>query len=214
MFRRLSFDFDGLLLGAERHRLPFDLGASDSSFPRLGSHCQRPGDPDASPAALVVRSSLFNHLMNELLSQLPALLPLAVKWVEDQEAVILRDGARLTGQALADAQAVGVAHSEKIRILYGAAMPVPADPTLLAAGRASGLISPRTGGMAFRYGIFIRHDCRGDRNMVAHECAHTGQYERLGGVAEFLTQYLQQCITIGYPEAPLEQEAIDKAASI
>jgi hypothetical protein len=152
--------------------------------------------------------------MNELLSQLPSLLPLAVKWVEDQEAIILRDGAPLAGQTLADAKTVGVAYPEKIRVLYGAAMPVPVHPALLAAGKASGLISPHTGGMAFRYGIFIRNDCCGDRNMVAHECAHTGQYERLGSVAEFLTQYLQQCVTIGYPQAPLEQEAIHKAASV
>jgi len=152
--------------------------------------------------------------MTNLLAQLPSLLPLAAAWVESQETIILRGGTPLDTQGLADAKAVGVKYPEKIRVIYGASMPVPAAPVLLMAGKASGLISPHTGGMAFRYGIFIRNDCRGDRNMLAHECAHTGQYERLGSVAEFLTQYLTQCVTIGYPEAPLEQEAIDKAAAI
>ena len=41
-----------------------------------------------------------------------------------------------------------------------------------------------------------------------HELVHTSQYERLGGFEAFLKQYLYECITIGYPAAPLEQEAI------
>ena len=41
--------------------------------------------------------------------------------------------------------------------------------------------------------------------MVVHELGHTAQYERLGGFEPFLRQYLSQCLTIGYPEAPMEQ---------
>ena len=33
------------------------------------------------------------------------------------------------------------------------------------------------------------------------------QYERFGGFRLFLERYLHECITIGYPAAPLEQEA-------
>ena len=149
-----------------------------------------------------------------IIELLPSLLPLAASWVEEQEFLILRDGVPLAGHTLEDARAVGVIHPEKIRVMYGPKMPVPAYPALLEAGKATGLISPHTGGMAFRYGIFIRNDCRNDRNMMAHECAHTGQYERLGSIAAFLSQYLEQCVTIGYPAAPLEQEAIDKAATV
>jgi hypothetical protein len=43
---------------------------------------------------------------------------------------------------------------------------------------------------------------------------HTLQYERLGGFQEFLRQYLYECITIGYPAAPLEQEAISTTARL
>ncbi|HEX4665027.1 MAG TPA: hypothetical protein VH207_00400 [Chthoniobacterales bacterium] len=57
----------------------------------------------------------------------------------------------------------------------------------------------------------MRSDCWRDRALVAHELAHTAQYERLGGIAPFLKQYLFECLTIGYPAAPMEQEAIAEA---
>jgi len=76
------------------------------------------------------------------------------------------------------------------------------------------LISALTGGLTLRYGIFIRSDCRFNRAMVVHELGHTAQYERLGGFESFLRQYLSQCLTIGYPEAPMEQEVISLAARI
>ena len=71
---------------------------------------------------------------------------------------------------------------------------------LRQAAEATQLISPLTGGLTLRYGIFIRADCRGHRALVVHELGHTLQYERLGGFDAFLRQYLSECITIGYPE--------------
>jgi hypothetical protein len=152
--------------------------------------------------------------MSNLLAQLTTLLPLAAKWVEEQEATILANGTPLTSQALADGKAVGVAHPEKIRVIYGPSMPVPADPFLLQVGKEIGLIGPNITGMSFRYGIFLRNDGRHDRRLLAHECAHTAQYERLGGILQFLTQYGQECLSLGYPGSPLEQEALQKAADI
>jgi hypothetical protein len=61
--------------------------------------------------------------------------------------------------------------------------------------------------LTLRHGIFIRADEWGDRRLVVHELAHTAQYERLGGFGPFLRQYLQECVTVGYPATPLEQEA-------
>ena len=76
------------------------------------------------------------------------------------------------------------------------------------------LISALTGGLTLRYGIFIRSDCRFNRAMVVHELGHTAQYETLGGFEPFLREYLFQCLTIGYPEAPMEQEVISLTARI
>src|SRR5437867_8322464 len=80
-------------------------------------------------------------------------------------------------------------------------IPVPEHPALRAAADATQLISPRTGGLTLRYGIFIRADCWNARQLIFHELVHTMQYERHGGFQQFLQQYLYECITIGYPAA-------------
>jgi len=82
------------------------------------------------------------------------------------------------------------------------------------AAQKTGLCSPHTAGMALRYGIFVRKDCWSDRHLIAHECVHTAQYEKFGGFRGFLSRYLRECLEIGYPAAPMEQEAIAKSAAI
>jgi hypothetical protein len=142
------------------------------------------------------------------IEQFKMLLPLACVWAEEQEQIILRDGVPLTSDQIADAVTIGVSHPEKVRLLKVRPIPVPTHPALRAAAEATNLISPQTAGLTVRYGIFIRADCWTDRKLVFHELVHTLQYERLGGFQPFLQQYLMECITIGYPEAPMEQEAV------
>ncbi len=143
--------------------------------------------------------------------QFAQLLPLATAWAEQQEALILQDGLPLTDSGLADARALGVSQPERVRLLNVAAIPLPEDPALRAAAQTTQLITPSTAGLTLRYGILIRSDCWEQRRLVAHELVHTSQYERLGGIAPFLQQYLAECVTIGYPDAPMEQEAITKS---
>ena len=88
------------------------------------------------------------------------------------------------------------------------------DPALRAAVEETQFLSPLTRGLTLRYGIFIRSDCKSDRTMVIHELGHTAQYERFGGFEPFLRRYLFECLTIGYPEAPMEQEVIELTARI
>jgi hypothetical protein len=63
-----------------------------------------------------------------------------------------------------------------------------------------------------RYGIYLRADESSDRELVAHELVHTGQYERMGGFLPFLRQYIYECLTVGYCASKLEQEAVQRAA--
>lgn len=119
----------------------------------------------------------------------------------------MQSGSSLTEPQLADARQVGVSKPERVRLLTVTKIPTPSHPALAAAAEATRLISPSTAGLTVRYGIFIRADCCGQRSLVVHELAHTMQYERLGGIEPFLRQYLHECITIGYPGAPMEQEA-------
>lgn len=144
----------------------------------------------------------------------PLLLPLVVRWARGREAEILDDGFPLDEQGLRDAAAVGVAHPEHIRILLVDSVPGPMNRVLQKVGDLSGLLSEHTAGMSLRYGILIRKDCYPGSALVAHECTHTGQYERLGGFHGFLRQYLGECVELGYSNSPLEQEAVDQAARL
>ena len=94
------------------------------------------------------------------------------------------------------------------------AMPLPPDPQLRRAITSTNLISTTTMGLCLRYGIFIRFDEWGRRDLVVHELVHTAQYERLGGIEPFLMQYLHECVTAGYPLGDLEQEAIQVTQKI
>lgn len=147
--------------------------------------------------------------------QFEVLLPLACAWVAEQERTILQSGVALTESQFADARRVGVTQPERVRLLRVAQIPSPTHPGLAAAATATGLISPSTQGMTFRYGIFIRADYWGQRPLVMHELVHTMQYERLGGFEGFLRPYLLECLTPpGYPHGPMEQEAVITAAKL
>jgi hypothetical protein len=146
--------------------------------------------------------------------QFVTLLPAAAQWAEDQEKAILRSGVNLNEAQQNDARRVGVKNPGKIRLLKVSVIPAPMDPALAQAAAEISLITEHTAGLTLRYGIFLRVDRWNDRELLIHECVHTAQYERMGGFLPFLQQYLLECVTIGYPAAPLEQEAIDTAAKI
>src|SRR6266436_1846679 len=139
--------------------------------------------------------------------QFQVLLPLACAWAEEQEHIILPDGVPLTAAQIGDAKRVGIIYPGRVRLRVVDEMPLPEHPPLRTAAEMTGLISPLTAGLTLRYGIFIRSDFWGERRLVVHELAHVAQYERFGGFRPFLEQYLFECITIGYPAAPMEQEA-------
>jgi hypothetical protein len=143
-----------------------------------------------------------------VVAQFENLLPLAANWAAKQEERMLRVGVPLSKQELMDARAIGVREPQRVRLLQLDRVPRPSHPMLKAAAAAIQFLTPATCGLTLRYGIFVRSDCWRDRALIAHELVHVMQYERLGGILPFLRQYLFQCLTIGYPEAPLEQEAI------
>ena len=103
---------------------------------------------------------------------------------------------------------MGVIHPERVKIFVVPQIPIPKHPVLKAAAEATQLITPSTVGLALRYGIFIHSNFSDNRRLIVHELVHTSQYEKLSGFLSFLRKYLMECVTIGYPEAPMEQEAI------
>jgi hypothetical protein len=148
------------------------------------------------------------------LEQLEQLLPLATQWAADQERRVLCEGVRLSKIELADAKAIGVRNPERVRLLRVESVPVPAHPMLRAAAASINFLTAAPRGLALQNGIFIRADHWRDRALIAHELVHTAQFQRLGGILPFLQTYIFQCATVGYPNAPLELEAIATAARI
>lgn len=141
-------------------------------------------------------------------------VPVARWWVDRQQRRILESGVPLTSEQEADASRAGVAAVERVRVErvaeFPTAMPLALrwlDPLVRWAARG-------TLGITFGYGLAIRTDCRDERAVLVHEFVHVAQYERLGGTEPFLRAYLGECCSVGYAHAPLEREAVQRAAEI
>jgi len=148
------------------------------------------------------------------LQQFISLIPKATEWAQNQELEILTYGVPLSTSQLEDARKVKIRYPEKIRLFRVSQIPLPEDQELKIAAQTIQLITPNTIGLTLRYGIFVRSDYWNSREVVVHELVHTLQYERFGGIQQFLNHYLIECVQFGYPQAPLEQEAINKAKLI
>jgi hypothetical protein len=146
--------------------------------------------------------------------QFENILLLAVEWAEAKEKVILQHGTALAPRFIQDAISVGVKCPERVRIYEVPQIPILTHPILRAAAEATQLISPATIGISLGHRIFIHNNFSNDRYTIVHELAHTMQCEKLGGLSQFLKKYLWECIETGYPQAPLEQEAIRLAEKI
>lgn len=139
--------------------------------------------------------------------QLIDMIPLASDWVEEQEQFILANGIPLSEKQLYIANKIGIKNATKVRLLKVNFIPEPTSSDLNAASKSIGLISKSTLGISFQYGIYIQKDYWENERLVLHELTHTLQYERLGGISNFLTQYIKECIYFGYDKSKLETEA-------
>ena len=142
----------------------------------------------------------------DLAAVLPQLLPRAIAWAEAKSDEVLKEGKPLSTEGLALARAVGVARPELIRVSLVESLPLPEDPELREAALQSGLLGPTMVGISFGHAIYI---CNGHatNRLLSHECRHVYQYETAGSIAAFLPLYLDQIITYGYEQAPLEIDA-------
>jgi hypothetical protein len=134
-------------------------------------------------------------------------LPMACQWVIQQEERILKYGVPLDEDQQIDAWLIGVKEIGKVRLLQVDQFPVPSVPGIREIIERTGLYSLRTIGTTYRYGIYIRSDYWNHRRLIVHELTHTMQYERMGSLEKFVEQYARECLTLGYPNGPLELEA-------
>lgn len=142
----------------------------------------------------------------DLRAALPLLMPKAIAWAQGEESRAATTGRALTTDEITLARKVGVVNAERIRIQSCDRLPTPQDPSLQAAAVQTGLLGPGMIGLTLGYSVFV---CRGQetRRLLAHEFRHVFQYEQNGSIAGFLPIYLQQIVTVGYRDAPLEIDA-------
>ena len=145
---------------------------------------------------------------------LEGLLPLAALWVAVQERRIRRNGVPLSPEGLRDAALMGVARPQNIRLMKVDRIPWLNGALVKWLSRIVPAVSCNTVGLSLRYGIYIRSKYWGNRQLIAHECVHTGQYERHGDIVGFLRAYFTECMECGYPDAPLEQEAVLRSGAL
>ncbi|MEM7013371.1 MAG: hypothetical protein AAF585_18020 [Verrucomicrobiota bacterium] len=144
----------------------------------------------------------------------PMLIPFATHWANRQQSLALEKGVALTERESVTAQMLGVENVDRIRLMQVDRIPMPDGPLLGTAARAAGFVSDHTSGLSLGYAIFIRSDVWRDAHIIAHECVHTSQFERLGGMRRYLGEYLREVLTVGYVQAPMEVEAVQKSAAV
>ena len=142
----------------------------------------------------------------DLRGALPLLLPKAIAWAEEEASRVATSGRALTADEITLAGKVGVVKPDLIRIQSCDRLPMPQDPSLHAAAVQTGLLGSNMVGLTLGYSVFVRrgHEAR---RLLAHEFRHVFQYEQNGAIAGFFPVYLQQIVTVGYANAPLEVDA-------
>lgn len=144
---------------------------------------------------------------------LPSLLLKATAWAEEQSALILQNGESLRPLEIKLAEAVGVQHTELVRIFEVPRLPLPDDAELRQAALSVGMLGPTMVGLTLGYGVYIVYGHRTDR-LLSHELRHVFQYEHAGSIANFLPEYMEQLVSVGYAKAPLEIDARSHEADI
>lgn len=142
----------------------------------------------------------------DLQAALPDLLPGAIAWAELKSREAAEKGQFLSVHDQEVARNVGVQRPEAVRVLLVDQLPIPEDFSLRSAAIHTGLLGPQMVGLTLGHSILIVRGAM-NRRLLSHECRHVHQYEQFGSIGAFLAVYLQQIVTVGYDNAPLEQDA-------
>ena len=153
--------------------------------------------------------------MNSDYDSVKRLAPIARQWALEQEAFILKIGAPLTLQQVADAERVGVREPARIRVLPVHRIPMPTDHELAEAARRAQIITDASAAVTVGHGIMVRVDRWKDRELLLHQLVHVAQCERCGGLESFVEAYLTDRSTCAdFTVGVLEDEARSLAREI
>jgi hypothetical protein len=118
------------------------------------------------------------------------LAPLACQWAKSQEACILKHGAPLVREQVADARRAGVEDTSRVRVLVVDRIPMPEDKELADAARRAQIITDSSKAVTIGHGIIVRADSWQNRELLLHQLVHVAQCERSGGLESFVSEYL------------------------
>jgi hypothetical protein len=155
----------------------------------------------------MTRTAALESIGFDIRRELPALVPRAIAWAEEQARIVLQFGRPLHEPFISIARCVGVVRPERIRILDVRQIPIPDDPLLQDAATATELIGRNMAGLTLGYAVFACHGHGESIRLLSHEFRHVYQYEQAGSIAAFLPTYIDQIVSNGYQNAALEVDA-------
>lgn len=135
-------------------------------------------------------------------------------WAETASQRVLREGAAPTVEQKHVARLAGVERVNEIRLQQTSSLPYPQDPLLHRMCRRTGFLGADTLGVTLGHAICLRPAVADNTEIFAHECCHVAQVERFGSISAFVRAYLEEILTFGYANAPLEIEARSVGSSL
>ena len=133
-------------------------------------------------------------------------------WVTETLRLHKNNGRTLNEAETKIALEIGVANSEKIRVIETDNMPEPSVYQLSALRMQNGLRYSHTAGLTLGYFVFIKKGSMSN-HLLAHELRHVYQFEQIGSLEKMIQRYLQEIMQFGYQNAPLELDAIEASES-
>lgn len=146
-----------------------------------------------SEPASFARRLLFTRVFPKRVmdhQSLETILSLAIPWAKEQEELILARGVSLGTQHLDDARLAGVQDPSRVRVLVVERLPLPENPLLVQFARQNQILTIASRGCTFRYGIMIRADCWGDRELLVHNLVHVAQCEHFPDIETCIREYV------------------------
>ncbi len=102
---------------------------------------------------------------------------------------------------------MGVAGPERVRLCVVSTMPKPDHDLLVDAMKQSNFLGEGTLGLTLGHAILVLSGHEHHKWLLRHEMRHVAQYEQAGSIGGFLQAYLEQVLSVGYHDAPLEVDA-------
>ena len=146
--------------------------------------------------------------MSSLLNSLPALMPVAYAFAEEQEAIIREKGEPLSELGQIDARRIGIKKPELVRIMKVPVLPQPNNDNALFIARQIGFYQAHSPALTFGHSICVRLDLATCRRTLVHELVHVGAIRAAGWHSPFFGRVLKRVHRSGNPFGRLQQEAV------